>query len=310
MVQDSVHHLFFRCNFVATINDKKGNNMKKILFLIASIGLLMGAFSCSNNDEPKRGDGVFTVNSPMVNHLYDTSTGNVLGIASTFNKLTLDTVKHTASLELRYNDGSDKTLNINNITARAKRLGFYELSATPNGQFKDFKGYVDFNESSIRYTYTTADGIRVISTISDVFFLKTDNVITYPDTTKDTHMQNVMYQFEISPASSKAVVKVMGIVHAKELKYFISMTANSVPFTTTATGYSFDCVNVANTAIFRSWTDSTSTAPTLKTSDKYPFKYFKANLDLVSDSLHINFTMGDSASVVAKGCTYPDYTAY
>ena len=46
-------------------------------------------------------------------------------------------------------------------------------------------------------------------------------------------MENVMYQFDITPASAKAIVKVMAIVHAKDLKYFINLTANSVPFTVT-----------------------------------------------------------------------------
>ena len=37
------------------------------------MGLLMGAISCNDNDEPKRGNGKFTVNTPMINHVYNTS---------------------------------------------------------------------------------------------------------------------------------------------------------------------------------------------------------------------------------------------
>ena len=283
--------------------------MKKFFLLIAMMGVLMGAISCSDNDEPKRGDGVFTVNTPMINHMYNTSTETVLGIKSTHNKLTLDTVKHIASLELNYNDGSgDKTLSISNITARPKRLGFYELTATPNGQFKDFKGYVDFNEGSMRYIYTTADGLRVISTLPEVFFLKTKNVITYDDTTKTTEMDGTMYQFELAPASSSVLIKVMGIVHAKDLKYFVSLTGNGAELSPTPNGYLIQGDNIRTNGVYRNWVDSTSSV--VSSTDKYPFKTFNATIDLLNDSLNATFMMGSSATVTATGRTYPDYTAY
>ena len=305
MVQEGVRHLFFNISLQRQKNniDNDKTDMKKILFLIAAVGLLMGVISCGD-DEPRR--GVFIVNTPMVNHMVNTAGGEVMGISNTHNKLTIDTIKHTAMLELNYNDGSAKTLSLNDLTATPKRLGFYELKSP---SYSQFSGYVDFNEGSMRYCYTTADGMRVISTIADVFFLKTQNTIEYLDTTPTTQMENTMYQFTFLPGSDRAVVKVMGILHAKEYKYFINMTATSVPYTITANGYTFDCVNVPNTATFRSWTDSVG-VPTLKSSDKYPFKIFKATVDLEHDHLDAHFMMGDSATVTASGRTYPDYTAY
>ena len=182
--------------------------MKKILLLIAAMGVLLGAISCSDDDEPKHGDGVFTVNTPMINHIVNQNNGDVLGMSSTHNKLTIDTIKHQASVELTYNDGSgDKTLKLSGLTATATRLAFYVLKGSDNSQLKNFSGYVDFNEGAIRYAYTTTDGIRVISTIADVFFLKTQNTITYLDTTKATTMENVMYQFTLNPSQQNAIVK-------------------------------------------------------------------------------------------------------
>ena len=275
--------------------------MKKIFFLIAMMGVLMGVISCSD-DEPQRGNGVFTVNTPMINHIYDTSTGSVIGISSTHNKLTLDTVKHTASLELNYNDGNgDKSLSITDITASPKRLGFYELTANANGLFKNFKGYVDLNEGSMRYIYTTADGIRVISTISEIFFLKTKSVISYDDTTKTTTMDGAMYQFELRPSSSSALIQVMGIVHAKDLKYFISLTGSGAELTPTANGYFIQGDNIRTEGVYRTWVDSTSSV--ISGTDKYPFKNFKANLDLLNDTMSATFMMGNSATVTATSNT-------
>ena len=250
--------------------------MKKIFLLIAMAGALMLAVSCSDDDEPKRGNGVFTVNTPMINHMYNTITGEVLGLSNTHNKLTIDTVKHTASLELVYNDGTEHTLVLKDLTARAKRLGFYELSSPSYAQFS---GYVDFNESSMRYRYTTESGLRVVSTMSEVFFLKTNNHISYDDSTTSTQMENVMYEFSFTPGRDKAVVKVMGITQ-----------------------------NIPTTARYIATYDSTYTNE--KTTTDYPFKTFDAEVDLINDFIDAVYMMGEHATVTATGRTYPDYTAY
>lgn len=279
--------------------------MKKILLLIAAFALLGAFVSCSDDDEPKRGDGVFTVNTMMINHMYNTVTGEVLGLGRASNKLVLDTVKHTASLELGYNDASGQSMKITDIIATPKRLGFYELKSPSNNQFS---GYVDFNEGAMRYFYTTASGVRVISTIGDVFFLKTNNNIVYDDTTQSTQMENVMYQFTVNPGMEKAIVKVMGIVHAKDLKYFNTITSMSVPYTITPNGFRFQGENLATTAQYIATLDSTLTR--YRTTTDYPFKTFDADVDLVNDYLDAVFMMGPSATVTATGRTYPDYTAY
>ena len=162
----------------------------------------------------------------------------------------------------------------------------------------------------MRYTYVTTGGIRVISTIPEVFFLKTENTIQYDDTTPTTKMENVMYQFNIEPAGMMATVRVMGLVHAKDVKYFNSITANSVPFTVTPNGYVFDNDTnvIKTTAIYRAFVDSTGS--TFSTTDKYPFNIFKANVDLVNDRMSVAILIDSSAYVTATGRTYPDYTGF
>ena len=281
--------------------------MKKILLLIATIGILMGAISCSDDDEPKRGDGVFTVNTSMVNHMYNTGSGAVMGFSSTHNKLTLDTVKHKASLELNYNDGQgDKILKLDDLTATPKRLGFYELRSASNSSFK---GYVDFNEAAMRYDYMTPDGIRVISMTSEVFFLKTTTTVTYDDTTKSNTDEFSMYQFNLMPETSTATVQAMQIVHAKDRRYFNSITASSVPITATADGFTINATNLNTIAYYvLHYTDSLGS--TISMTDKYPFKTFNATVDLANDHMDANFMIGSSATVTATGKTYPDYTSY
>ena len=280
--------------------------MKKILLMIALMGSLMVAVSCgSENDEPWRGDGVFTVNTPMVNHVANTGNGQVLGISNTHNKLTIDTVNHKATLELNYNDGQgDKTLKLDDLKAMPKRLGFYVLTSPSNNTFN---GYVDFNEGAMRYAYTV-NGIRVISVTPEVFFLKTTSTLTYDDTTKSNTTENTMYQFYLEPASQTAVVKVMDIVHAKDLKRFINITANNVPYTVTANGFTITGENLKTKAQYMAYVDSTGSS--VATTDKYPFQTFNATIDMVNDHLDANFMIGSSATVVARGKTYPDYTAY
>jgi len=288
------------------INDNK-KDMKRILYLIVAFAMLSMAVSCGNDDEPRRGDGVFTVNTPMINHMYNTLTGEVLGLSKTYNKLVIDTIKHQATLEFTYNDGTEKTIKLDDLKATPKRLRFYELTSASNG---NFSGYVDFNESSMRYRITTADGIRIISTTPEVFFLKTKNTIEYDDTTKTTVMENTMYQFTVDPTTMKALVEVMAILHAKDLKFFVNITGNSVPVTLTPNGYTVAGQNISTIATYRAHRDTTGVTPNYMTTDKYPFKTFNAMVDLVNDTISATFMMGGSATVTATGRTYPNYYTY
>ena len=277
--------------------------MKKILFLIATTALLCAAVSCSEEDAPIR--TVFTVNTTMINHMVNASTDEVIGIATTQNKLVLDTLNHKASLELKYNDGSEKTLSINDIVATSNGL-FFTLKSLSNSQFS---GYVDFSEGgAMRYRYVTDDGIRVISTTPEVFFRNTKSIITYDDTTEANTSYVTMYQFDISPSTNTAIVKVSDILHVKDLKNFINITANNVPITVTPNGFSVAGVDLKTTAKYKNYVDSTNS--TVSTTDKYPFKTFNAAIDLVNDHLDANYMLGGSATVVATGRTYPDYVTY
>lgn len=279
--------------------------MKKLLLLIVVLGTLATVVSCGDDEPIKRGNGVFTVNTPMVNHMYNTVTGEVVGLGDTHNKLVIDTARHTAQLELAYNDGSSHTVTYNDLVATAKRQGFYELRSPSDA---GFSGYVDFNEASMRYRYTTAGGVRVISTTPEVFFLKTQDTIAYLDTTATTLMENVMYQFNVNPSTLTAIVKVMEITHAKDLRYFHTITGYSVPVKLTATGYDLEGRNITTTAHYVAWVDSTGS--NFKTTNAYPFKTFKATVDLINDRMSARFMMGDSAIVTASGRTYPDYSSY
>lgn len=272
--------------------------MKKILLMIAIVAMLGAIASCSD-DEPKRGNGVFTVNTPMINHIVNTADGQVVGIASTHNKLTFDTVNHKGSLELNYNDGSNKTIKLDDLTGWAKRPGFYELSSP---SYSQFSGYVDLNQSSIRYVYTTNDGYRIISTISEIFFLKSENTVVYNDSTPNSSAVNVMYQFDIAPANMTATVTVMDIVHVKDLKHFKNIIANNVPITVTANGYAIQAQNLRTDAVYFSTLDSLGHNE--KHTDKYPFKTFNATIDLVNDHLDANYMIGNDATVTASGTTY------
>ena len=276
--------------------------MKKILLMIAMVAILGAIVSCSD-DEPKRGDGVFTVNTPMINHIVNTANGQVVGIADTHNKITFDTVNHKGSLELNYNDGSNKTIRLDDLTGRATRQGFYVLSSP---SYSQFSGYIDLNQGpSFRYTYVTDGGYRIISTLNEIFFLKTENTIVYSDSTPNSSSKTAMYQFNIVPSNMTATISVMDINHVKDLKYFINIKANGVPITVTPNGYAIQAQNLPTDALFRSSLDSLGSDK--RHTDKYPFKTFNANIDLVNDHLDATYMIGSDATVTAVGRTYPDY---
>lgn len=281
--------------------------MKKILLLIALTGILMCAISCGDDDDrPVRTK--FTVNTTMLNHM--TSGDNVIGLAVTQNKLEIDTVNHIASLELNYNAGQgDKQFKLENITATPKGVNFFTLYSPTNSSFS---GYADFSEGgAMRYSYTTADGIRVISMTPEVFFRKTASAITYDDTTKATNWESAMYQFTINATTNTATVEVMDILHAKDWKHFVNITGNSVPVTVTRNGFVIAGENIKTTATYYAQRDSLNTNPSaFKTTDKYPFKTFRSEIDLGNDRLDANYMIGASATVTATGRTYSNSIEY
>ena len=89
------------------------------------------------------------------------------------------------------------------------------------------------------------------------------------------------------------------------MKYFINIKANGVPITVTPNGYAIQAQNLPTDALFRSSLDSLGSDK--RHTDKYPFKTFNANIDLVNDHLDATYMIGSDATVTAVGRTYPDY---
>ena len=311
MAHEWMRHLFFRCTFAAIITHIFTSSyfiidiMKKILILIAAIGMLMGTIACGD-DEPKRGNGVFNVNTNMINHISSADGSQFIGMSTTQNRLVLDTVHHTATLELKYNDGSgDQTVSLNDITATPKGVRFYVLTAASD---PTFSGYVDFGESSMRYCYTTPQGQRVVSFTPSVFFRKAHSIVTYDDTTQATTTDAAIYQFNVLPSTQRTTITVEHIVHAKDMKYFNRVTSTNVPFTPTANGFKIDATNLSTNAKYIFYNDSTGNSD--KYTDKYPFAIFNADIDLVNDRLDATYKLGSSATVTVTGRTYPDFATY
>jgi len=279
----------------------------RITHLLLALALIMGMVACGDEDTPgKGGSSERTVNTTMLNHVVNNATGEVL-VATTTNKLTFDTAAHTASLELNYSDGSTvHTISAPNLTANPSRLGFYKLSMpSQNSQLTDLSGYIDFNESAMRYAYTTSSGYRVISTLKEVYYLSTNTVLTYSDSTASTTSEGTMYQFTINPTTMTATVQVMMILDAQDHKYFESITGRDVPVTATATGYTVHGTNIETTAIYRAYDSSTGSST--KTSNKYPFTTFDATLNLETETLEASYVLAGKVTAKASGQTYSKY---
>ena len=276
--------------------------MKKTLLLIAMTGVLLLAASCNNDDEPKRSNSVATVTYPMFNHITADGGNTVVGIFSTQNKLVLDTATRKATLELNYSDSQgSKQLTLDDVVATStpENPKFYELTSP---SYRSFKGYANFNQLSFRYSYTTTGGLHVISMTPEVFFLKTNTTVTYDDATPATTDEISNYIFNINADGKTATVEVTQILHAKDLKFFNSITATNVPITVTPTGFTISATNLPTKGLYIRY--DFETGSNQKETSEYPFKTFNATVDLVNGTMTANFMMGGSATVTATGRTY------
>jgi len=289
--------------------------MKRICSLLTAIALLTILLAaCSNDDSPsKGGDAKRTVNTTMLNHIVSTTTGEVLPPATAKNQLTIDTAAHTAALTLNYHNGNNAVaVDAPNLTAQPARLGFYNLSSTDASL--SLSGYVDFNEANLKYAYTHG-GYRIVSTLSELFYLSTTTTMNYSDTTASHTVDNAIYQFEINPLTMTATVKIMELLHAQANKYFENITARNVPVTLSASGYNISGEQIATTAVYRAYDSATGSST--KTSNDYRFGALSASLSVENDTFTITYTIdhldGDgkvngTASASASGHTYSNKT--
>jgi len=267
--------------------------------------LVLGLAACGDDDPINKGGSKRTVSTPMVNHVVNTGTGEVT-VASTTNTLTIDTAAHTASLELKFaGSNGDQTVSIGDLSATPSRLGFYKLSMNgSNSQASNVSGYVDFNEAAMKYAYTATSGYRVVSTLSEIFYLSTNTSLSYNDTTTSTDT-GAYYQFTLYPSTMTAKVQIMALLHTGDGKYFNSITGYNVPVVATATGYTISGNDIATVGIYRGYDEDTGTET--KTTDKYPFTTFTANLDLESDTFTASYVLAGKTKATASGQTYNKY---
>jgi len=286
--------------------------MKKLFFLSFACALML--LSACGDDNNGISDSLErTVTRTMVTHVYNTSTNEIYALASAENSFSfqLSTLKGTAQLVYSLDGGATKqSATINNVTMTLTRTGVYALSASNTGNITDFSGYIDFNESALRFNYTVDGNKRVIATQSEIFFLACVSQLNYTDSTSSA-TDAADYQFEINPTNMTATVKIMELNDQMDVKFFNSITAAGATVTTTATGYEITANALQATTIYRGYDAETGSETT--TSSEYGIANLHATIDLEQNYMQMTYKLGkwekgsyrsDIANVNATGTVY------
>ena len=253
--------------------------------------LILATTSCSDSNSGK-GGGQAKRTVTMLNHIVNTSTGDVI-VSSSDVDYVFDRDNMTVDVTVRFSvDGKNDISYQFKDLAMTEKSGVYSVKGTTTG-ISAMNGHLDFNEGTIRFNYTTSDGYRVISTSPELYSLSAGTSITYADGTADAK-QAPMYQFDVDPETMTCTVRMMSFLDKSRSRTITSITSTvKAPVTATAEGYKIEASELASKTIYTLNGQSTTTT-------QYPFADLKVTFDMENDVFNATFSAGD-LDVTASG---------
>lgn len=257
--------------------------MRKLLsLLLAACALMVVTTACGDDDDNPINRGERTITVDVVDHVVAPD-GKVAmqanQLAYTFNLTDLTGgVKLTPTL-----GGTQQTFNVSGLKLTSVGTNQYRLSANNMGGLTSMVGYLNFNEVSVRFTYE-ANGYKVVSTIPEVFSLKTRTEVAY-DTIPAQTSDDVIYQFDLDPEHMSAEVEIKAFPDLERKRMLAIESLTDADVTTTKDGYDITATQLKTTATYP------VNGGTAKT-DSYVITDLKAHLDLYENTLTLTCGLG------------------
>lgn len=296
--------------------------MKKKMFvkLLAVLAVMLVLPACGK-DEPGWKDRDVEFAPEMLCHVYD-NTLNQGQVANAKNKLLFHRSKLTADLHLQPGVPAlgDAVMEVKDLKVTLdEETGRYSVktSVTSNLRVTDLNATIDFNEQSMTIYYTVDGRYRVMSTMTEVFYLSNSSTLNY-DNGKSSNDGASVYMFDIDPLSMTATMKVAPLTNTQAVLLFENIIARGISVEITKDGYNLKAdsplvVSILNRIDPSAGTLTTIDAPDEKTGRQlYPMKNMSAHLSLADGAHTTTFTMGSLAdgthpfTVNAKGVFYGD----
>ena len=201
--------------------------MKKLSIALAAIILMLTATSCGN-DEPK--DIVWMMNTQLINHITNSSSGDLESASLGGVYVELNTTKMTANVAYAVAIGSDEVVfNLSDVpmTLDYSHNGYYvRSSATATAGSHTMAGldlFVDMNlneEALGHWAAATIDGKYELNGIVPIVQFKgADSVINLPDgsTLTDKNGTFIIEVLDFTTDSRSASVTIKGVTPIEEL---------------------------------------------------------------------------------------------
>ena len=279
--------------------------MKKSLFLLACIGLMLSLNACGD-DEPNFDRDKSTIKLKALTHVLDKNTNEAVMTVDASDTYTIYLKQNKADMELTIPiDGSDQTFNITNVpispVANAKYCYNVNQAQTSNASVTNLKGYINLSESLV-IMQCDVNGHHVCVNIPDVLFFNQVSLnFDYGDDIKSTYNHS-NWITQVATGGQKANVLISDIEIAKDMReaegtfkrlgqFLQSLKGSDVGLEVTETGYRLTASQATTTGV-----DGTGlTTNYLIDGKSYPYYTIR---DLVND---VNLTSGTmTASFVLR----------
>ena len=219
--------------------------MNKLISILATLALLLTSTSCSSDDNegPSR-DHDITASFSMLNHVYDQSAKQAGPLTTeetsfTLHRAAIDKMNVDLTLRVTVAKGDTRNIKLTGVPVKYdEATGRYTINAvtTADNSISDLNGTIDFNESAMLLDYTVDGHYRVMATQPQVFYTKSNSVLTYSDNTSFADNAAV-YQFDIDPKTMTATFTLGGLLVSQIDTKFTTIKSEGIKITVTQDGY-------------------------------------------------------------------------
>ncbi len=278
---------------------KKQHDMKKMKLILPLLTLFFVMAACGGNDDPIDRTKPRTWKGQLLNHIVNTTTGNIvapsLGDFELNYSLSADkaTLLLNPTLNAKLDGKQERTFVVPQVKAtnsEDKPLVFKFAPIATAGDIANFTGALCPTEQIIRFAYNVGD-YRVIATNPDINSVHNNSQLVYSDTT--AFNETMVYTCRIDPATMTAKFSIGNYTNIKIARLYPLLIADGAKVEATAQGYSVTASKLKAINPYKQYQD--------KTYETHPIENLKLDINVADNKFSGTFVLDEATIKVSNG---------